>query len=648
MSGIISGEIRLAALAIALALAAAVACGGAPVGREAFRHDFNGEIYVFVEYEDELAVFAESGRPVSSKRNADAALRSYVWTRAFDDADMSGLAQAADNVGELDSDIANARSASNAVVEVLDELDGIGASIPLMGRVSAMDLVESAYPGVDALGGAMRGLDSRLNDWGADSENLSNAAASLQSLSHSQHLDADAVESAFKSADSAARGLADAIGEMESALDNAMDNVSRLERALRSASDTPVIGGGLESLADEIGGSAGGALSDLAANLSDLKGDLNSVSRNFGRGTSQAERRHRGYAARWTGDPPDARWPPSNRARRSPPRPDPTPRPLAGGESTSAPDGVAPSATAPVRRSPPRPEPTPPALAGGESASASAGSAPSAPDAQAPAPLSATDSRREGRIAFNSGNPSEIYTINADGSGLTRLTDNSAGDWLPDWSPDGRKIAFASNRDGGNEIYAMNADGSGVARLTNTSGGGSGSPSWSPDGRKIAFVSDRNGSSEIYVMDADGSNIARVTNNSINEGKPSWSRDGRRLTFDAYPQGLIYAADADGSNFESIRSGWNPAFSPANNSLIAFGVGGLGGIHVTNADGSNVARLTSHGGGAAWSPDGRSVSFTSRRDGNENICVADADGSNAACLTSHSAKDEYPSWGPAP
>ena len=66
-----------------------------------------------------------------------------------------------------------------------------------------------------------------------------------------------------------------------------------------------------------------------------------------------------------------------------------------------------------------------------------------------------------------------------------------------------------------------------------------------------------------------------------------------------------------------------------------------------NADGSNVRRLNSHGGGATWSLDGHRIAFTSKRDGNENIYVMDADGSNATRLTSHSAKDEYSSWGAA-
>src|SRR5207247_8008882 len=101
----------------------------------------------------------------------------------------------------------------------------------------------------------------------------------------------------------------------------------------------------------------------------------------------------------------------------------------------------------------------------------------------------------------------DIYVMNADGSGVSRLTNTPATDIDPAWSPDGRRIAFASDGDGTHriyDIYVMNADGSGVTRLTNdpvTAWG----PAWSPDGTKIAFESYRDGNGEIYVMMPDGS-----------------------------------------------------------------------------------------------------------------------------------------------
>ncbi len=99
---------------------------------------------------------------------------------------------------------------------------------------------------------------------------------------------------------------------------------------------------------------------------------------------------------------------------------------------------------------------------------------------------------------------SDIYVMNADGSGSRKLMHNAGYNDKPAWSPDGRKIAFTSSRDGRAEIYVMNADGSGQRNLTRHPARDF-RPSWSPDGRRIAFVSNRDGRLEAHVMNADGS-----------------------------------------------------------------------------------------------------------------------------------------------
>src|SRR5262245_39904623 len=112
-----------------------------------------------------------------------------------------------------------------------------------------------------------------------------------------------------------------------------------------------------------------------------------------------------------------------------------------------------------------------------------------------------------GRILFVSeraGNP-EVYVMNADGSGVQRLTRNPSDDFFPAWSPDGAKIAWARTlapTDG--QIHVMNLDDSDDDVLASSPADDE-SPSWSPDGRKIAFYSDRDGDDEIFVMNADGS-----------------------------------------------------------------------------------------------------------------------------------------------
>lgn len=129
-----------------------------------------------------------------------------------------------------------------------------------------------------------------------------------------------------------------------------------------------------------------------------------------------------------------------------------------------------------------------------------------------------------GKIAFASDRDGnwEIYVMNADGSGQTRLTKNPARDEFPDWSPDGKKIAFVSGRDGTIDTYVMNADGTGQARLT-TNPADDYRPAWSPDGSKIAFMAHRDGNTEIYVMNADGSSQTNLTQNQADDWEPSWS-----------------------------------------------------------------------------------------------------------------------------
>jgi Tol biopolymer transport system component len=134
----------------------------------------------------------------------------------------------------------------------------------------------------------------------------------------------------------------------------------------------------------------------------------------------------------------------------------------------------------------------------------------------------------------------DLYVLDPIGLMKTQLSETVASEWVPQWSPDGQKIAFSSDRDGDGEIYVINQDGSNLVQLTNNAGY-DGHPRWSPDGSKIAFESDRNGGGwDIFVMNADGSNPRPVTNTAAsNDWMPFWSPDGKWL---------VYVSDQDGNN----------------------------------------------------------------------------------------------------
>ena len=118
--------------------------------------------------------------------------------------------------------------------------------------------------------------------------------------------------------------------------------------------------------------------------------------------------------------------------------------------------------------------------------------------------------------------------MRVDGSDAVRLTTSPGSDVSPNWSPDGRSIAFASNRDGNYEIYVMNADGSDQRRLTRNLDIDL-DPAWSPDGRSMAFTTNRDGNYEIYVMNADGSSQTRLTTNAAEDTTPDWQWQAERL-----------------------------------------------------------------------------------------------------------------------
>jgi tol-pal system beta propeller repeat protein TolB len=135
-------------------------------------------------------------------------------------------------------------------------------------------------------------------------------------------------------------------------------------------------------------------------------------------------------------------------------------------------------------------------------------------------PIWSPDSRRLAFLSDRDGNP-EIYVMDADGAHVKRLTENDALEYDISWSPNGQSILFVSERDGNPEIYTITKDGARPTRLTfNTVVDNQ--PVWSPGGKQVAFVSYLDGDADIFIMSIDGKSQKRLTNNSAKDINPAW------------------------------------------------------------------------------------------------------------------------------
>jgi len=273
--------------------------------------------------------------------------------------------------------------------------------------------------------------------------------------------------------------------------------------------------------------------------------------------------------------------------------------------------------------------------------------------------LSVTTSANMGKIVFvaeRDGNR-EIYTMDTNGNNQTNLTNNAADDNTPSCSPDGTKIAFLSNRDGGMyELYVMNSNGSNVTKITNNSNNqiSFSRAGWSSDGTKIAFTSNKEGAWAIYTMDTNGANQTRIGDLGDNR-EPVWSPDGSKIAFHSSRQDAkyeIYSMSSSGANITRLTyttGGWAIRQAWAPNNKIIFYANGTGKqqIYSINGDGSNVTRITNNSFNDTfpfWSPDGSKIVFVSDRDGNNEIYIMDANGSNQSRLTSNSSEDWCVNW----
>ena len=169
----------------------------------------------------------------------------------------------------------------------------------------------------------------------------------------------------------------------------------------------------------------------------------------------------------------------------------------------------------------------------------------------------------------------------------------------PAWSPDGRSLAVALTRDGLSQVYLINADGTGTARRLTSSAGIDTEPRFAPDGRSLFFTSDRGGSPQIYRMPLDGGEPVRITFGSPYNVSPRLSPDGKQLAYITRRDGryLVATRDLNGGAEQILSDGGreeSPSFSP-NGRWIMYATdnGGRDSLMAVSIDGRVKQRLTS-------------------------------------------------------
>ncbi len=219
-----------------------------------------------------------------------------------------------------------------------------------------------------------------------------------------------------------------------------------------------------------------------------------------------------------------------------------------------------------------------------------------------------------------------------------------------------KKVVYNTNRDGNDNIYSINIDGTELTRLTDYSGNDL-YPEVSPDGEKIAYTSDIGGIWQIMIMDWDGNNKRQITSNNFRSAYPSWSHDSEFIYFEGYIDGdwELFRIRSNGSEqkrltFNTSSHDWHPSGHPYEYKIIfESGATGHENIYVMNSNGSGVYNITGDGPRRRVpdvSSDGNKITYMRYSGDNSDIWIMDYNGQNETRLTDNPDWDGHPSFSP--
>lgn len=260
------------------------------------------------------------------------------------------------------------------------------------------------------------------------------------------------------------------------------------------------------------------------------------------------------------------------------------------------------------------------------------------------------------KVAYvgSSSGTKELYVMDYDGAGATRVTANGSINLSPVWSPDTRSLAFTSYMRGYPYLYRIFPFETRPLQVLAGFLGINSSPGFSPEGRSLALTLSKDGNPDIYLLNLASGAFRRVTTYSGIDTEPTWSPTGREIAFVSERAGgaHIFVMDAEGANVRRLtRAGFNtqPRWSPKGDSIAFTSRQGNFDIWAVSPDGSNLRRLTAGPGnneGASWAPNGRHLLFQSNRLGGQQLFTMLADGSEQQPLTRVSGEATSGSWSP--